>query len=86
MRNKTLGMDVMGYVQLNGKELDPEVGIEENMVIGHLDEIDSIIRDYKIEDVLVAIEPNRRGDLVEVISKIDQPKITLKLLPDFTNW
>ena len=83
MRNKTLGMDVMGYVQLNGKKLDPEVGIEENMVIGHLDDIDSIISDNKIQDVLVAIEPDRRGDLVQVISKIDQPEITLKLLPDF---
>ncbi len=83
MRNRTLGMDVMGYVQLNGKMLDPDVGIEEEMVIGHLDDIDQILTDNQIQDVLVAIEPDRRKDLVEVISKIDKPEITLKLLPDF---
>lgn len=83
MRNKTLGMDVMGYVQMNGKMLDPEVGIEPEMVIGHLDDIDKILYDNQIQDVLVAIEPDRRKDLVEVISKVDKPEITLKLLPDF---
>lgn len=83
MRNRTLGMDVMGYVQVNGKMIDPEIGIEEDMVIGHLDNIDDIISSNQIQDVLVAIEPDRRQDLVEVISKVDKPDITLKLLPDF---
>jgi exopolysaccharide biosynthesis polyprenyl glycosylphosphotransferase len=83
MRNRTLGMDVMGYVQVNGKLPDPEVGIEEELVIGHLDDIDRILTDNQIQDVLVAIEPDRRKDLVEVISKVDKPEITLKLLPDF---
>lgn len=68
MRNKTLGMDVMGYVQMNGKMLDPEVGIEPEMVIGHLDDIDKILYDNQIQDVLVAIEPDRR-------------KISLRLFP-----
>ena len=83
MRNKTLGMDVMGYVQVNGKSPDPSTGIETNQVIGHLDDIDEIINQNQIQDVLVAIEPDRRGELVEVISKVDKPDITLKLLPDF---
>jgi len=83
MRNKTLGMDVMGYVQVNGQMLDPEIGIESDLVIGHLDDIDQILSQNQIQDVLVAIEPDRRRDLVEVISKVDKPEITLKLLPDF---
>lgn len=83
MRNRTLGMDVMGYVQVNGKSLDAGTGIEPNQVIGHLDDIDEIINQNQIQDVLVAIEPDRRGELVEVISKVDKPDITLKLLPDF---
>ncbi len=83
MRNKTLGMDVMGYVQVNGKLPDPEAGIDENLIIGHLDNIDEILTKNQIQDVLVAIEPDRRRDLVEVISKVDKPEVTLKLLPDF---
>lgn len=83
MRNRRLGMDVMGYVQVNGKSPDAGTGIEPNQVIGHLDDIDEIINQNQIQDVLVAIEPDRRGELVEVISKVDKPDITLKLLPDF---
>lgn len=83
IRNKTLGMDVMGYVQVNGKMIDPETGIDESMVIGHLDNIETILDENQIQEVLVAVEPEGRKDLIDVISKIDQPDITLKLLPDF---
>ncbi len=83
MRNKTLGMEVLGYIQVNGKVVDPETGILAEEVIGHLDNITEIIEDRQIQDVLVAVEPDRRKDLIEVISKVDHPDITLKLLPDF---
>lgn len=83
MRNKTLGMEVLGYIQVNGKVVNPEIGILEEEVIGHLDNITDIIENRQIQDVLVAVEPDRRKDLIEVISKVDHPDITLKLLPDF---
>ncbi|MEO1021342.1 MAG: sugar transferase [Bacteroidota bacterium] len=83
LRNKTLGMDVLGYIQVNGKAIDPEVGIKQEEVIGHVDDIQRLIEDYSVQDVLVAIEPERRKDLVQVISKIDDPDVRLKLLPDF---
>lgn len=82
MRNRTLGMDVMGYVQVNGKMPDPELEIDE-LVVGHLDNIEHIIEENQIQEVLVAIEPERRKDLIDVIGKIDHPDVTLKLLPDF---
>lgn len=82
MRNKTLGMEVLGFIQVNGV-VDPETGITREEVIGHLDDISSIIEDNKIQDIIVAIEPNRQKDLVDVISKVDHPDVTLKLLPDF---
>ena len=83
LRNKTLGMQVLGFVQVNGKALDPDVGIAEDEILGHLDNIEHIISDHQVQDILVAIEPKRRKDLVHVISKIDYPDVTLKLLPDF---
>lgn len=83
IRNKTLGMQVLGYIQVNGKAVNPATGILEEEVIGHLDNITEIIESRQIQDVLVAIEPDRRKDLIEVISKVDHPDITLKLLPDF---
>lgn len=83
IRNKTLGMQVLGFIQVNGKMPAPETGITKEEVIGHLDNIRTIIDEHQIQDVLVALEPERREDLVSVISKVDFPDVTLKLLPDF---
>ena len=83
IRNKILGMQVLGFVQVNGKAPDPETGIREEDVLGHLDDIDRIIDEQQVQEILVAIEPDRRKDLVEVISRIDYPDISLKILPDF---
>lgn len=82
-RNKTLGMQVLGYIQVNGKSPDPESGILEEDVIGNLDQIEEILEERQVQDILVALEPDRRQDLVDVISKVDSPDVSLKLLPDF---
>lgn len=83
VRNKTLGMEVLGFIQVNGKAHVNESGISKEEIIGHIDQIRSIIDHSGIQDVLVALEPDRREDLVQVISKVDFPDVTLKLLPDF---
>jgi exopolysaccharide biosynthesis polyprenyl glycosylphosphotransferase len=82
-RNKTLGMQVLGFIQVNGKAPDPETGILQEEVIGSLDRIKEILEERQVQDILVALEPDRRQDLVDVISKVDSPEVSLKLLPDF---
>jgi exopolysaccharide biosynthesis polyprenyl glycosylphosphotransferase len=82
-RNKTLGMQVLGYIQVNGKSPASETGILPEQVIGKLDQIKEIIQERQVQDILVALEPNSRKDLVDVISKVDSPDVSLKLLPDF---
>lgn len=82
-RNKTLGMQVLGFIQVNGKLPEDEVGIKHDEIIGNLNEISDIIKERQVQDILVALEPERRQDLVDVISKVDYPDISLKLLPDF---
>ncbi len=83
LRNKTLGMQVLGFVQVNGQFPAEHIGIKKEEVIGHLDGIRAIIDEHNVQDILVALEPDRKKDLVDVISKVDFPDITLKLLPDF---
>ena len=83
MRNKILGMEVIGYIQVNGNDPDAESGIYPEDVIGQLSDIDRLIVEYKVQDVLVAVEANGREDLVPIISKLDNPDVRLKLLPDF---
>lgn len=83
IRNKTLGMQVLGFIQVNGKAPDQDSGIAREEVIGNLKDIEEIIEERQVQDILVALEPERRRDLVDVISKVDFPEVSLKLLPDF---
>lgn len=83
LRHRILGMQVVGFINVNGNESNPPVKVDNNMVLGSLDDVESIVSKYNIQDVIVALEPYRRDDLVDVISKVDIPDITVKILPDF---
>lgn len=82
-RNKILGMEVLGFVSLNGHDPDPALGIEENKLLGNIEEIEQIINKWQVQDVMVALDPEHRDKLVSIIAKTDSPEISLKLLPDF---
>jgi len=82
-RNKTLGMQVLGFIHLNGEDSDKQIDVDVNEVLGDLSQIKEIINTLEIQEVIVALEPERRDDLVKVISEADYPDISLKLLPDF---
>lgn len=83
LRNRTLGMNVVGFVHVNGYPDEDECEVNERDILGSLKNIKSIIDEHGIQDVIVALEPNRRDDLIQVISNVDIPEITVKLLPDF---
>lgn len=83
-RFKTMGMQVLGYIHVNGagKEAHPiEVNMEE--VLGNLENLHELMEHEAIQDVIVALEPHQREDLIAIISKVDYPDITFKLMPDF---
>lgn len=83
IRHRILGMQVVGFIHVNGKNPRPPVKVEEGYILGPLEQVRDIIRKNEIQDVIVALEPQRRNDLIEVLSKVDIPEITVKILPDF---
>lgn len=82
-RNKILGMEVLGFVSINGHDPDHSTGIEKDKILGNIDNIEQIITDWQVQDVMVALDPEHREKLVNIIAKTDSPDISLKLLPDF---
>lgn len=78
-RQPISGMRVLGFVALNGKlknKLDAPI-------LGPLKELKSVVRDNDIEEVIVALEPEEKERLVEVLQRVDMPNISVKILPDF---
>jgi len=82
LRNKTHGMQVLGYVRVpNGRAEQGEVNDED--IIGDVDNIDNIIEEMGIQEIIVALEPEKREDLIRVIGNVNHSGVRLKLLPDF---
>src|SRR6056297_2858046 len=82
-RNRSLGMQVVGFVYVpNGKDSD-QIYVDRVEIMGSLHDINEILTDLEIQDLIVALEPEKREDLRKVLSKVNNPDVTLKLLPDF---
>ena len=82
VRNRTLGMQVVGFVRVpNGKHHEDEVPDEE--IIGNVEDVDRLVTEMGIQDVIVAVDPDKRADLVKVFQQVNHPDVGIKLLPDF---
>ena len=82
-RNRSLGMQVVGFVHVpNGKSND-QIYVDHDDIMGSLKDINKLLQDLEIQDLIVALEPEKREDLIKVLSKVNNPDVTLKLLPDF---
>ena len=82
LRNPTLGMQVLGFISIPNGVIE-ESAVNQDEIIGKLDDIDSIITELGIQDIIVALESEKRADLVIVLSEVSNPDVRLKLLPDF---
>ena len=83
-RFKTMGMQVMGYLHVNGSgNTAHPIEVNPKEVLGNLETLQELMEKEGVQDVIVALEPDQREDLVNIISKIDYPDITFKLMPDF---
>jgi exopolysaccharide biosynthesis polyprenyl glycosylphosphotransferase len=78
-RNKILGLDVIGFLSTDGDVSDKL--IKPNL--GTIDQVKEIVEMFKIDDVIVALEQNESRKLIQVVDQIDQPDVSVKILPDF---
>lgn len=85
IRHRTTGLDVIGFVNQNGelKDNDQRVAVEREKILGNLSEINTLIEREKAEDVIVAMEPDDRMKLLDVMNIIDVQGISVKIVPDF---
>lgn len=79
-RNKTLGFDVVGFVQVNGTR---SAQIDETKILGKFGQLNHLISKFKVQDLIIALEPEQRADLVRMLSAIELEQIGIKIVPDF---
>lgn len=73
------GNQFIGFVNLNGidKLLEDKLPY-----LGHADNLSQIIREHKVEEVIIALESTEHERLRSIISRINNDRVVIKILPD----
>ena len=72
-----LGYKIIGSINLHkGKEKN-NAGVP-----GSIEVIRKIIKSHEVSEILIALEPNEKEDLIEVIRYCSEEKVNMKILPD----
>lgn len=77
------GYQVVGFVS------EDEVGQKENpsglKVLGQLEELEEIARENKIQDVLIALQPDWKGSLQELMDRVSNLEVSFKIVPQLVD-
>jgi exopolysaccharide biosynthesis polyprenyl glycosylphosphotransferase len=76
---KGIGSQFVGFINLNGVDRYLEKKLT---YLGHIDDVDAILKDNEIEQVIIALESVEHKRLKDVISKLEGGNVKIKMLPD----
>ncbi|MGB0166896.1 MAG: sugar transferase, partial [Luteibaculum sp.] len=74
------GYKFVGYVSVNGKDrLLSEKGLEH---LGELDQLHEQVEKFQAEEILIAIESSEHQNIGNILNKLDDLDINIKIIPD----
>lgn len=73
------GTQFIGFVNLNGTDKLPE---DKLPYLGHVNNLEAVIRNYNVEEVIIALESTEHERLRSIISRINNDRVVIKILPD----
>ena len=76
---KGIGHDFVGFININGVDKQLAKSLKH---LGHLDDIERILKEYKVEEVIIALESVEHDRLKKIISRIECANVRIKILPD----
>lgn len=76
---KSGGNQFVGFINLNGidKLLEDKI-----TYCGHVDKLEELLEKYEVEEVIIALESTEHERLRNIISRINNEKVVIKILPD----
>ncbi len=79
-REKSLGYHFTGYIQVNGNYGNGITGTLDKL--GGVEDIGSLIEEYRIEEVIIAIETSEHNRLQEILNILYDYPVVIKIIPD----
>ena len=76
------GHQIVGFVNINGNDFKLK---EKIPFLGHISDINKIIKDYKIEEVIIALESSEHAKLNEIITQLSANDLKINIVPDNFN-
>ncbi len=76
---KGIGSDFLGFININGVDRQLEDKLE---YLGHIDDVENILRKNQIEEVIIALESVEHAKLRTIISRLEGGDLKIKILPD----
>ncbi len=76
---KGIGADFIGFININGVDRLLEDKLQ---YLGHIDDIETILRSNKIEEVIIALESVEHDKLKKIISRLEGGDVRIKIIPD----
>ncbi len=79
-RKKSLGYQFVGFMKANDKN-DNKLNHFLPM-LGDINNLPNVIEKYKIDEVVIAIEPNEHDRINEIVNQLAEQKVVIKIIPD----
>lgn len=79
--HRTLGYKVVGVVDANGGQYVGSV-LRQVPVLGRVDDLQSLVRRLKINEVIVALSGASDRDLRDIIERLQDESVSIKVYPD----
>nr|NIM96847.1 hypothetical protein [candidate division Zixibacteria bacterium] len=77
------GYRVVGFVQENEKHSQCDLSRAlAGKVLGKIEDLDEIVREKKIQDILIAVDPDWKGSLQEIMNSVHNLEVSFKILSD----
>jgi exopolysaccharide biosynthesis polyprenyl glycosylphosphotransferase len=79
---QSTGNKFVGFVHIDEKNGFSEQLREKLPHLGEFNNIRDIIKKYRIEEVIIAIESNEHDNIGRIINELEEPNIMIKVIPD----
>lgn len=81
--NPRYGYQVLGFVAED--EGGPKEGSSGMRVLGNIERLGQIAREKKIQDILIAVQPDWKGSLQELMNGLSSLEVCFKIVPHLTD-
>ncbi|MEN8118762.1 MAG: sugar transferase [Bacteroidota bacterium] len=79
-RNKSAGYRFLGFVNVKTKISS---SLKEALKhLGSFDNVHEIVKNYKIEEIIIAVEVHEHSEIQNIITALEHTKVRVKIIPD----